>query len=74
MTKEAQTLYILCETNYIKKNQNKTKEEIFPINWYSISDYPKKIEILVEAIKDDVLIKDTNKYKEYIGESIRLNP
>ena len=53
--------YILLEMTYIDifKSNN-----IFPINWYYITNYKIKIEILNEAIKKNILITDTEKYKD----------
>ncbi len=58
-------LYILMEMNYLKEN-NRTIEDnnkdLFPINWYKITDYKLKTEILYEAIKEKVKIEKTKKY------------
>lgn len=64
-------LYVLAEIAYEKENPGKTEEELFPLDWYSITNYKSKIEIIEEAIKNKVLIKDTQKYINRI-EGVRL--
>ena len=58
-------LYIITEMTYIKEREN--RDDLFPIDWYSSTDYIKKIEILGEAIKKNILIVETEKYKEYLS-------
>ena len=64
-------LYVLAELAYEKEHEGKTDEELFPIDWYSISNYKSKIEIIEEAIKKNILIKDTEKYQSRL-EGIKL--
>ena len=58
-------LYTITEMTYIKGKEN--IGNLFPIDWYSSTDYIKKIEILGEAIKKNILIVETDKYKEYLS-------
>jgi len=44
------------------KNINK----IYPLDWFSNTNYIKKIEILNEALKNDVLIIKTKSYQDII--------
>ncbi len=62
-------LYILLEASYVKREKEKNKlnfneEDIFPYDWFKIRDYKLKIDILLEATEKNMLIKDTESYKE----------
>lgn len=61
-------LYTLAIMNYEKKFQSKVNniEELYPKKWNSYKDYKEKINIIGEAIKNNVLIKDTKSYQDYI--------
>lgn len=65
-------LYVLAEIAYKKDNKNISEKELFPSDWYSISNYKVKVEILAQAIKEKKLIKDTELYHNRI-EGIKLN-
>ena len=56
--------YVAYELLY-EENLGKKYSDIslFPNDWYRITDYQIKIDILLEAINNDLLIIDTNKYK-----------
>ena len=64
-------LYLLTEIIYERENTGITKEELFPMDWYSITDYRTKLEILEDAIKNRQYIEDTEKYKNR-KEGLRL--
>ena len=67
-------LYILAELSYVKswKERGVTDEDaIFPWDWYSIRNYRLKIEILVEALAQKCLIRDTEKYQREFQEGVR---
>ena len=51
---------LLYETKLKKKN---SLEELYPKKWYRIYDYQLKIDILKEALDNNVLIIDTSKYQ-----------
>ena len=60
-------MYIMMEINYLKANNRNldgNNDDLFPLNWYLISDYQKKAEILLEAINNNEKIVDTKKYRE----------
>ncbi len=60
-------IYIMMEINYLKENKRQLEdnnEDLFPLNWYKITDYKLKTEILHDAIKNKVKIKDTKKYND----------
>ena len=59
-------LYVLAEMNYIKRNPNLTRFELFPLDWYNIKDYFFKTKVLAEALKENLLIKDTTLYNETV--------
>lgn len=63
-------LYVLAEITYKKENEDKSEEELFPFDWYSIKNYKYKVEIIGEALKKNILIKETELYKERV-EGIR---
>ena len=54
--------YELLYENNISKNN--IKGPIFPDDWYRINNYQVKIDILIEAIDNNVLIINTNKYQD----------
>lgn len=58
-------LYLLSELRYKEDNKDKTEEEIFPGDWYSSKDYNFKTKIILEAMKNNILIKETKLYKEF---------
>lgn len=64
-------LYVLAEIAYKKDNENISEKELFPSDWYSISNYKTKVEILAQAMKEKKLIKDTELYKNRM-EGVRL--
>ena len=63
-------LYVLAEIAYKKEHEDLSNEELFPFDWYSITNYKSKIEIIGEALKENILIKETKLYKGRI-EGIR---
>ena len=63
-------LYTLAELAYQKYIREiiDNKQELFPEGCYKNKNYKLKIEILTEAIKNNVLIENTTKYVEIIEE------
>lgn len=61
MNKEHFKLYVIAEMNYINKFTN-YYEELFPDDWFTIKDYKLKIKILLNCIKNNMLIKDSELY------------
>ena len=53
---------LLYKTNMSKKYKDNL---LFPNDWYAILNYQLKIDILMEAINKNVLIIDTENYKEF---------
>lgn len=80
---ELMNLYTLAELAYKKHFEKNVddKEYIFPENWYENKNYKLKIELISEAIKNNILIEDLPKYqdmvegvkKELIKEKIKNN-
>lgn len=64
-------LYVLAEITYTKENENVDEKELFPSDWYSISNYKVKVEIIAEALNNKCLISETQKYQDRV-EGIRL--
>lgn len=58
-------LYNLAELSYQKNMQAKGFEidKIYPLNWHKNIDYQLKIEIIAEAIKNNQLIVETERYQ-----------
>ena len=54
-------LYVIAELNYKKLHAN--EENIFPVDWYSTKDYKYKNEIIVEAIKKNITIEETELFQ-----------
>ena len=52
--------------NYIKEHEDLDKNELFPADWYSISNYQVKTEIIAQAIKNKILISETELYKSRV--------
>ena len=63
-------LYVLAEIAYKNEHEDLSDEELFPFDWYSITNYKSKVEIIGEALKEKILIKETKIYKGRI-EGIR---
>lgn len=66
MEREHFKLYVIAEMNYIEKNKSVSREDLFPFGWYNIPDYKFKTKVIAEALKNEMLIKDTNLYNERI--------
>ncbi len=67
MEDKKEELYILLEASYVKREREKdelnfNEDDIFPHDWYGIKDYKTKIDILLESINNNQLIKDTPMY------------
>ena len=62
-------LYTLAEISYEKSLQNKVKnlDDLYPLGWYEKKNYKEKIEIIAEAIENNVLIINTKKYQDSIN-------
>ena len=71
MDKEDYELYLLAEMCYIQDHGDIDKEELFDDEWYSNKNYKLKTEILAEAIKNKIDIKDTSKYQN-IQEGVKI--
>lgn len=56
-------LYIIAELKYKEEHINEKDEDIFPVDWYSSKNYKLKTEIILEAIKNKIIIEDTNLYQ-----------
>ena len=56
-------LYVIAVMRYKETNPNLTDEELFPLDWNLNNNYHLKIEIISEAIRNCVLIKETDLYK-----------
>ena len=59
-------LYVLAEMKYIKENQGLNRNELFPLGWYEIKDYYFKTQVLIQALKENSMIKDTQLYNEQV--------
>ena len=59
-------IYIVSEIKYQKDHKELSEAELFPFNWYSITNYKLKLEILTEALNKNILIKDTIRYKRKV--------
>ena len=63
-------LYVLAEIAYQKEHKDLEEHELFPADWYSITNYQVKTEIIAEALKNKILITETVLYKSRV-EGIR---
>ena len=57
-------LYTIAVLRYKEANSGIKEEILFPFDWNSNSNYHLKVEIIAEAIQNQVLIKDTKLYNE----------
>ena len=60
------SLYVISEMTYQKEHKELSEEVLFPFNWYMITNYKLKLEILTEALNKNILIKDTELYKRKV--------
>lgn len=60
-------LYVLAELNY-KDAHPELGEELFHDDWYLSKDYKLKTEIIFEALKNNTLVYDTDKFKQAVLE------
>ena len=69
--KEKFNVYTSLELAYEEqfKNNMEAVENLYPKNWYSITNYDIKIDIIVEALKSNCLITNTDGYNKYIGKN-----
>ena len=59
----------MLELAYNKQNgitDSKDMDSIYPFGWFLSENYSKKIEILNEAIKNSILIINTESYQDII--------
>lgn len=68
MNKEDFDLYVIAELAYKKKYNG--EENIFPADWYSSQNYKLKIEIIAEALKNNIKIEDTDLYQNKFLEGV----
>ena len=64
-------LYTLAELKYKKIHNN--ENNIFPIDWYSNKNYKLKVEIIAEAIKNNIKINETSLYQNKFSEQVKLD-
>ena len=57
-------LYVMSEIAYKDKHKLESDDVLFPDNWYSSKNYKVKTEIIGEALENDVLIEETEGYKQ----------
>ena len=56
-------LYNLAVLRYKEINSKFDDKELFPSDFYLSKDYHLKVEIIAEAIQKNILVEDTNGYK-----------
>jgi hypothetical protein len=61
-------LYTLAELSYQKhfKDMISNLDELYPVGWYENTNYKIKIEILLEAIKTNMLIVNIKNYQNIV--------
>lgn len=65
-------LYVLAELSYKKAHPETNEELLYPEGWYAINNYRLKNEIIAEALREKVLIKDTQRYQSAM-EDVRIS-
>lgn len=63
-------IYVLAEIAYKKEHKDLEEHDLFPSDWYSIQNYQVKTQIIAEALKNKMLVSETNLYKNRV-EGIR---
>lgn len=63
-------IYVLAEIAYKKEHKDLEEHDLFPSDWYSIQNYQVKTQIIAEALKNKILVSETNLYKSRV-EGIR---
>lgn len=59
-------LYVVYELLYETKMSKKYSDVLlFPNDWYIIQNYKFKIDVLLEALDNDILIVNTKKYQMF---------
>ena len=57
------------EINYLtifNRNLEDDNRDLYPSDWYTIEDYSKKTDILIEAVSNKLKIEDTEGYQKII--------
>lgn len=57
-------LYVLADLKYKKEHVQLDDSELYPEDWFSSSNYKLKNEMIGEALKRKVLVRDTSIYKK----------
>lgn len=59
-------MYTLLEMIYVNhfKNKGVLERMLFPLDWYQIKNYQLKIEVLRESLNNEILIVDTDRYRQ----------
>ena len=65
-------LYVIAEINYKKAHPDMDESNLYPNDWYSFSNYKLKNEIIAEALRENKLVKDTEKYLQAM-QDIRMS-
>ncbi len=64
-------IYIIAVKRYKEENQNIGLNNLFPLGWHTNGNYRLKTNIIASAIKEHVLVKDTDLYKKTLLEGIK---
>ena len=59
----------MMEINFLKENNrnlNDDNSDLFPVDWYTSTNYQLKAEILLEAIQKKIKIVETDNYQRFI--------
>ena len=57
-------LYVLAEIAYTKDHNEIEQDDLFPINWYASKNYRLKVEIIGEALERNIMIEETELFKQ----------
>lgn len=64
---EDKDLYVIAVLRYKEENPKIDEIALFPTDWNLNNNYHLKVEIIAEAIKKHVLIKDTELYQKFFA-------
>ena len=56
-------LYTIAVMRYKDENSNIKDDDLFPVDFNLSSNYHLKVEIIAEAIQNEILVVDTELYK-----------
>lgn len=57
-------LYVLSELAYAREHPGIDHDHLFPIWWYSIASYHRRIDVIAEALKKGITVQETEGFQK----------